>query len=144
MKHLGIDFGAKHIGLALSDQAGRVAMPHAVIPNDGFTLSIIQDLVFHQGVEKIVVGRSDNLSMGYNDIQEAIDQFSDELSQELNVPVEHISEIFSSRQARWGVERPLRRPHLREKRGKSSQERRIDDRAATIILQSYLDGQGSN
>lgn len=142
MKYLGIDYGAKHVGLALSDTGGSVAMPHAIVPNDGFLFSYVQDLVWKEQVEKIIIGESHNLEMGHNEIQFAIEQFKQKLEQEIELPVETISEIFSSRQAKWGIEHALRiNPRNGDKRNLHKKQKRIDDRAATIILQSYLDSQ---
>ena len=142
MKYLGIDYGAKHVGLALSDSGGNVAMPHSVVPNDGFLFSTIVDLVRDEDVEKIIIGESHNLDMGHNEIQFAINQFRQQLEQDLDLPVEYMNELFSSRQAKWGVEHALRiNPRNLDKRNLHKKQRRIDDRAATIILQSYLDSQ---
>ena len=41
MKYLGIDYGAKKIGIALSDQNGIMAFPHTVIENDEHTIATI-------------------------------------------------------------------------------------------------------
>ena len=69
-----------------------------------------------------------------------INQFRHTLEQEIQVPVEYMNELFSSRQAKWGIEHALRiNPRNLDKRNVHNKQRRIDDRAATIILQSYLD-----
>lgn len=142
MKYLGIDYGAKHVGLALSDSSGQVAMPHAVVSNDDYLMSYILDLVRDERVETVVVGESKDLEMNDNAIQREIRHFINNLEQNIDMPIVSINELFSSRQAKWGTEHLIRfNPRNADRRKLHKKQKRIDDRAATIILQSYLDSQ---
>lgn len=142
MKYLGIDYGEKNIGLATSDMGGVVAMPESVIPNDMDTLSYIQDIIEKQGIESIVIGHSLNLDGSDNTVQSEIDSFSRVLESKTGLPVKSISEIFSSRQAKWGVEHTIRfNPRNVDKRRLHKKQKRVDDKAAAILLQSFLDSR---
>jgi len=142
MKHLGIDYGAKHIGLATSDAGGVVAMPESVIPNDAGTFVYIQNIIEQQHIEQIVIGHSVNLDGSDNTIQSEIESFTRALELKTKLSIKSISELFSSRQAKWGVEHTIRfNPRNIDKRRLHKKQRRIDDKAAAILLQSYLDSQ---
>jgi len=142
MKYLGIDYGARHIGLATSDASGVVAMPESVIPNDAQTFSCIQKIITEQGIEEIVIGHSVNLDGSDNTIQSEIESFTRALECKTELRVSSISELFSSRQAKWGVEHTIRfNPRNIDKRRLHKKQKRIDDKAAAILLQSYLDSR---
>src|SRR3989338_9086055 len=58
MRYLGIDFGSKRVGLALSDESGTLAFPYSVVKNDKALLSEIERIVREQKVKLIVMGES--------------------------------------------------------------------------------------
>lgn len=123
MRLLGIDYGEKRIGLALSDDKGLMAFPKAVLPNDNFLMRELRDLVKGHGVDTIVVGESKNYDMKDNPIMIKIRAFVRELERELGVVVILEPELLSSHQA----------AHIQGKKAM------IDASAASIILQSYID-----
>ena len=45
MRNLGLDYGAKRIGVAISDESGGFAFPKETIPNDEITLEYIEKLI---------------------------------------------------------------------------------------------------
>jgi len=140
MRHLGIDYGEKHIGFASSDSSGTVAMPERVVPNGPDVFDEIQDMITRNHIQKIVIGHSVNLDGSDNAIQSEIDSFTLVLKSKFDLPIDTISELFSSRQAKWGVEHTIRfNPRNVDKRRLHKKQRRIDDKAAAILLQSYLD-----
>ena len=140
MKYLGIDYGAKHIGLALSDASGTVAMPHEVVPNNDLFKKFLLELLNTENIESVVIGKSVNLDGTDNTIQADIDAFTVWLASQTDLPIESISELFSSRQAKWGTEHLIRfNPRNKDKRALHKKQSRIDDKAAAILLQSYLD-----
>ena len=142
MKYLGIDYGTKHVGIALSDSGGNVAMPHQVIPNDAQFESVLLDIVREHGIETIVIGESQNMDGDHNSVQSEIDSFVTHFATKTDVPIVSMNELFSSRQAKWGTEHLIRfNPRNADRRKLHQKQKRIDDKAATIILQSYLDSQ---
>lgn len=142
MKHLGIDYGAKHVGFAISDASGTVAMPEKIVPNNVQLMSYILDLIADLSIEVIVIGHSVNLDGSENTIQSEIDSFVRMLGAKVDIPIQSISELFSSRQAKWGVEHTIRfNPRNADRRRLHKKQKRIDDKAAAILLQSYLDSR---
>ncbi len=123
MKFLGIDYGAKRVGIALSDSAGSMAFPHAVILNDKKLILTIKEVCEKENIEAIVLGESFDYKMKPNVIMEKITPFKKELESATNLPVHFEHEFMTSAAA----------GHL-QRRGEM-----IDASAAAIILQSYLD-----
>jgi len=58
MRYLGIDYGTKRVGLALSDEDGRMAFPESVVPNTRKLLATVAKLCTLRGVEEVVIGES--------------------------------------------------------------------------------------
>jgi putative Holliday junction resolvase len=58
MKYMGIDYGTKRIGVALTDDKCMMAFPYAVYANDASILKTIEALAQKEHVEKIVLGHS--------------------------------------------------------------------------------------
>ncbi len=123
MRLLGIDYGTKRIGIAISDDKGMMAFPKAVIPNDKYLFGEIKAMVKSQGIETIVLGESKDYKMQDNAIMPKVRLFADELRRDLGVMVIYEPEMLSSHQA----------AHFQGKTDK------IDAAAASIILQSYID-----
>ncbi len=127
MRILGLDYGSKRVGIALSDETGKVAFPYAVWANDGHLLGKIKELGEKEKVGKIVMGDTRGYKGEVNEITAEAKKFKSKLEQELGLPVELVSEIFSSAEANRVVEK----------------DEETDARAAALILQSYLDRQNS-
>lgn len=123
MKMLGIDYGTKKIGFAISDEDGRIAFPRSVLKNDAGVLSFIKKLIQEEKIETIVLGESLDYSGKPNLIMEKISVFKNLLEKETNLSVIFESEFLSSKQAR----------NIHDS-GELN-----DASAAAIILQSYLD-----
>lgn len=123
MKYLGIDFGSKRVGVAISDDTGKMAFPHNVILNSDILMEQILKIIEEEKIEKIVMGESKNFKGEANKIMVAIDEFVKKIEEKTNLPVLFEPEFLSSVQAeRW--------------QGKNEMH---DASAAAIILQSYLD-----
>ncbi|HRH26396.1 MAG TPA: Holliday junction resolvase RuvX [Candidatus Paceibacterota bacterium] len=137
-KTLGIDYGTRKIGLALSDDGGTFAFPYGVIPRIGGEAHIAR-LVKDLEVGVLVMGKSTNLSGGDNTIVEEAKLFADAVSSQTSIKVVFIDERFSSMQANQDPGQKKARPQTRTR----NTERSIDDdaHAAAIVLQSYLDMQ---
>jgi len=136
MKCIGIDYGTKRIGVAVSDDDGRVAFPLATVEAGPKALSQVDALVKENRGARVIIGESRDLSGQPNPVQEDIEQFAKDLGELTQVPVVFEPEFFTSAMAaRQGQDKPLRQANLRgqEKLEKS------DASAAALILQSYLD-----
>lgn len=124
MRLLGIDFGEKKVGIALSDDKGLLAFPKAVLPNNNFLMREITNLIKEHGVGTVVIGESQNYEMKDNPIMKKTRMFAQELERNFSgITLIYEPEILSSHQA----------THFQ---GKTAM---IDASAASIILQSYID-----
>ena len=130
MKYLGIDYGTKRIGVAFSDDDGRIAFPHGVIAAGPNALSEVAALAKEKNVGGIVIGESRNFSNEPNALMQDIEQFSKDIGELTGLPVAYEQEFFTSAQAaRQG----------RDKRGEGESPATLDASAAALILQGYLD-----
>jgi len=124
MKLLGIDYGTKRIGLAVSNDGGNIAFPDQVIQNDSRILDIIALLVHEKEISKIVIGESKNYKMQDNEIMEEIRDFAQVLATRVNVEIDFHSEMMTSMQAQ-------------KETGQKTDL--VDAQAAAIMLQSYIE-----
>lgn len=99
MRLLGIDYGTKRIGIALSDPHGTMAFPHATYQNDSSLAARIAALCKEKEVGRIIIGKSHTLDDTPNPIQTDIDAFIAVLHRELSIPVELEAEQFSTQAA---------------------------------------------
>jgi putative holliday junction resolvase len=130
---IGIDYGAKRVGVAVSDDAQLFAFAKGIYPNDDTLLNSLVQLAQDEQAVKFVVGESDNPAGGENTIMRRIVIFSEALKIRSDLPVDQVSEAFSSAEARRALEQKI----------KSRKDARVhvDAAAAAIILQTYLDTQ---
>ncbi|OGZ04263.1 MAG: hypothetical protein A2648_00490 [Candidatus Lloydbacteria bacterium RIFCSPHIGHO2_01_FULL_41_20] len=124
MKCIGIDYGTKRIGIAFSDDAGKVAFPREILENNRNAVWKIIELIKKEKAGRIVVGRSLDEGGKENFLMADIKEFISFLELGINLPIFLEKEFFTSVEAR------------RFQGGKE-----VDDRAAAIILQRYLDKQ---
>ncbi|MFB3924441.1 MAG: Holliday junction resolvase RuvX [Syntrophales bacterium] len=133
MRILGLDYGSKKIGLAVSDELGVTAQAVCVIARKNMErdLEQIADYVSRYRVEKIVVGYPLRLD-GSEGVQcGKVNRFIERLSARFLIPVVRWDETLSTREA----EDILTEANISRKKRKSV----VDKIAAGIILQSYLD-----
>ncbi len=131
MRHLGIDYGTKKVGLALSDEAGIMGFPHAVVSNTGALIDTVARLIAEKDVQVVVMGESRTLEGGLNPVAEDARAFGEALSARTGVPVQYESEVYTSAAAR---RLPQKQPKSRAPRSRAP----IDASAAALILTSYL------
>lgn len=123
MKILGIDYGEKNVGIALSNEEQTFAFPHSVINNDEYLLKSIEKIIKAENVLEIVIGKSLNYAQEENPIMGEIKEFVAELENRFKLPIHYEIEILTSVQAR-------------RIQGHSKS---IDASAAAIILDTYLE-----
>ncbi len=146
MRFLGIDYGTKRVGIAISDERGAVAFPRAVLMNIPGLVEEIAALARAEGVETVVIGESRRADGVENALQCEIARFKRALEVVLSdVPVFLQHEGMSTQSARVVPE--TRRGALsRARRAPAAVARRsesVDARAAAVILQRFLDQQSS-
>lgn len=122
MRMMGIDFGSKKVGIALSDEGGSMAFPHSVVPNDSKLLALVTALITEKRVGEVVIGHSLDKEGNANHIHTAVEGFMLDLTLQLGIPVHLEPEQYSTQQA------------LRIQ-GKTTM---TDAAAAAIILDSFI------
>ncbi len=122
MKRIGIDFGSKKIGIAVTDDSGKMAFPYAVVPNDKQFLKYIEKLVNERDIKEVVIGHSLNNDGKANQIHNAAEKFMVDITLSLGIPVHLEPEQYSTQQAK----------HIQ---GKTSM---TDAAAAALILDSFI------
>ncbi len=133
MRILAIDPGEKNIGIALSDPTGTIASPLIVLPHTSRLLDAaeIANLATQHGAELILIGKSLDEDGNPTAQSHRADHLAEAIQQQCDLPVHFWDESFSTHEARqariaMGTSRKKRRGHM-------------DDLAATVILQDYLD-----
>lgn len=122
MKYLGIDYGTKKIGIAVSDDGGEFAFPKAIVSASDAISEIVQ-FCDKEKIEAIVIGKSVASNGEDNDIVPATERFKEKLAAVIQLPFFFQQESFSSVEAH---------------RYQTTAGNR-DDSAAAIILQRFLD-----
>ena len=137
MKYLGIDYGSKRIGVAVSDESAILAFPLGTIAAGEKALREVLDIIKENDVKFVVMGESLNFSQEKNPIMKAAEAFAEKL-QDHQVPVIFEPEFLTSALAlRQTQGDPQRREKARK--GPTESELNHDASAAALILQSYLD-----
>jgi putative Holliday junction resolvase len=99
MRFLGIDYGSKRVGLALSDESGTMAFPHGVVPNDASLLKTIVTLITEKGVGQVVIGHSLGRDGLPNKIHAAVEALMTDLTLQVGIPVHLEPEHYSTQAA---------------------------------------------
>lgn len=120
---LGIDYGEKFVGVAISDESNRTANPLTTLVNDNTFLERLLSLIREHTIETIVLGESTQLSGVANPIQTRIDALSSVL-REKGYRIDTISEHWSSQQVR---------------RAYDDTTKRVDAEAAALLLNFYIE-----
>lgn len=128
MRYLGIDYGTKRVGLALSDEAGAMGFPHAVVPNDPLLLGSITELIRNEQVGAVVMGESLNFKGEENPVAKEARAFVQSLIEETGITVFYEPEMLTTQEARRDFE-GIRTHGV------------VDSSAAALILTSFLDKQ---
>lgn len=135
MNYLGIDWGRKRIGLSYGDDlAIAMPLPAAVGPTEPERLDAIAQIIKERKIDSLVVGYPYTLKGAVGQRAEEVDAFIAELETRFALPVERCDERFSTQRAGASA----RAFGLKDNRSSG----KLDSRAATLILQDFLDQQG--
>ena len=135
---MGIDFGERRTGIALSDPTGTLATPLETLERRAGKrppLKALEALARKHEVNRIVVGLPLDLRGKENSWCHQVRRAADELGRRLGTPVEYIDERLSSVRARRAVREIGLQKGARESKG------RVDRAAAALILQAWLDAR---
>jgi putative Holliday junction resolvase len=131
MRYLGIDYGSKKVGLALSDEGGTMGFPHAVVSNTPQLAAELAALIAREGVGAVVMGESRDFAGKDNPIMQDARAFAEQLAAHAGVPIAFEPETFTSAEAR-------RAPEKEPKTRAAKRRAPVDASAAALILTSYL------
>lgn len=136
MRILGLDFGQKTIGVAISDPFGWTAQGIEIIrrqqeENLKESIARLGEIIKEYSVEKIVLGYPKNMNNTIGERCEKTEAFKKRLEKSFNLPII----LWDERLSTMGAERTLLEADLSRKKRKNV----IDKMAAVFILQGYLD-----
>jgi putative Holliday junction resolvase len=140
MRVLGIDYGRRRIGLALSDATGLLARPWKAVARTGNPEQVARALATEvsmlraeaDGLSAVVLGWPKRLDGASHDQTHAVETLVEQLRRYIDIPVVLQDERLSSREAESLLAR--REPDWRKRKPL------LDAMAAAVILQDYLDG----
>jgi len=130
-KVLGIDYGEKRIGLSISDEDRKVAFPYKIIDNKNkaFILKSLLEIIKGENITDIVIGIPLSFNFTDTDQTKITKSFFNFVKNKITgVNVYEENEILSTKEAyNW-----------------NNKTKRVDDVAASLILQSFLDKLNSS
>lgn len=133
-RYLGVDYGIKRVGLAISDALGITARPLDVVMRRDLEPEL-RKIVDQYRVEGVVVGLPTGLRGHEGESAGGARALGKEIERVLGVPIHYVDERFTSRMAESALlESGMRRQERKET---------VDKVAAAIILQTFLDSNGS-
>ena len=141
MRHLGIDFGTRKVGIALSDEAGTMGFPREIIPNDEHLLERIAAIIKEEKVGVAVFGESLDFTGSGNQVLAKAHAFANQLEATTGVQVAWEQEMFTTQEAKRGLDgvHPQHAPNTsRVRTGGDHNPAAVDASAAALILTSYL------
>ncbi|MCX6813822.1 MAG: Holliday junction resolvase RuvX [Candidatus Azambacteria bacterium] len=121
MKVLGIDYGKKWVGVAISDDERKMAFPYETLENNSKFFSRLNEKIKKESIYKIVIGLPLNKKMKATSQTIEVENWAEKLIKEVDLPIDFENEIFTSKIA------------------DKYEAKNRHSAAAAILLQSYLD-----
>ena len=136
MRIIGLDFGSKTVGVAVSDQLLITAQGVEIIRRNSpkklrQTLARIEELIHQYEVEKIVLGYPKNMDNSEGDRCEKTQEFKEILEKRTNLPVI----LWDERLTTVAADKLMIESNIR----REDRKKYVDRIAAEFILQGYLD-----
>ena len=147
MKYLGVDYGLKKIGIAISDNEGKIAFPKDILICDKKAnnhIKSIQDLCNKEQIKDIVIGKSIDFQGKDNKVESHIDEFIKILNKDNKYIIHRIDERLStsliSSENRNHFQKNQNSKNFSKNAKLVRESSKTDDaKVATIILQNFLD-----
>lgn len=121
MKILGVDYGLKWIGIAMSDDENKMAFPCETLENNFKLFGRLNELIKKENIYKVIIGLPLNKNMKPTTQTTEVENWAEKLIKEVDLPIEFENEVLTTKAA--------------DKSGAKN----IHSAAAAILLQSYLD-----
>ena len=130
---LSIDYGKKRTGIAVTDELQMIASGLTTVPTRELQ-KFLEEYLKTENVETIVIGEPKQMDYTASELGSVIDAFAKALQIKYpNLVIERVDERFTSKMAfQTMIDSGLKKKQRRNKA-------LVDEIAATIILQSYLD-----
>lgn len=136
MKYLGIDYGTKKIGLAVSDIQGTMAFPYMLLKNEAHPLEKIISIIEKEHIDHIVIGYSVDNTGKENTVMKYVHEFKEKLENAIALPVSFQKEFMTSVFARQDFNGKSKNNARQVKQKKTGDD---DMAAAVLILQRFLE-----
>lgn len=133
-RYLGVDYGTRRIGLAISDELGVTARPLDVVARKDLD-DALRRIADEYEIESVIVGLPTSLAGHEGGSAAGARELGEHIADLLGVAVVHVDERFTSRMA----EDALLESGMKRRDRKAT----VDKVAAAIILQTYLDSRRS-
>ena len=132
---MGIDYGEKRIGIALSDPLLTFAYPYITIQNDLALMNNLSVIIKEKNVSKIILGLPSSRFKASDMLAMKVRNLKNEIESNLNIEVQLWDEEYSSILAEQKIIESV------TKKTKRKDKELIDKQSAAIILQEYLDSK---
>ncbi len=134
MRYLGLDLGSRTLGISISDATGTIASTYKTIRhNEDYRhlLNVVKDIVKEEEIDAIVLGFPKNMNNTIGPKAELSIEFKEELEKKVNIPIYLQDERLTTTIAtNILIEGNMKR---------KDRKKVVDQVAATIILQDFLD-----
>jgi len=140
MRTLAVDLGSRRVGLALSDEGGRLATPLTVlkVANPLHATQQVLAVIRRHSPQRLLVGVPINMDDTWGQAAHAAVRWGRELAEQAGVPVVFVDERLSSFQAEQSL---ADRKRGGERLTRRRRKQQLDAVAAAAFLQAFLDGR---
>jgi putative Holliday junction resolvase len=140
MRTLGVDYGARRVGLALSDEGGTIATPYDVlnVTSPRQAADLVGAVIRKEGVQRLVVGLPLNMDGTLGPQARGTVEWASAVSELAKLPLILVDERLSSFDAE---QRLIERKRGGEKITRAQKKEKLDALAAAAFLQEFLDGK---
>jgi putative Holliday junction resolvase len=142
MRTLAIDYGSRRVGLALSDEGGRLATPYEVleVASPRHAREQIAAVIAREGVRRLLVGIPLNMDGSTGTQARQVAEWASELASATGLELIFVDERLSSFQAEQQL---IDRKRSGEKLTRKRKKQQRDALAAAGFLQAFLDGRNA-
>ncbi len=130
MKFLGIDLGEKRVGLAISDKTAMISSPFKMVERQNLLIELPK-IIEKEDITDIVIGLPKHMNNSHGDKSEEALKIKAEIKKLFDVEV-HLQD---ERRSTIAADEIMKKSNMSRKKRKS----KIDEMAAAIILQNFLD-----
>lgn len=131
-RFMGIDYGLKRVGIALSDPLHTFAYSLTTLINDESLVSKLKEIIRDKNIQKIILGMPSDEHKSVSSIIDQIRKFKELLSKEFKLEIIEWDETFTSVIAQNRIIESVSKKKKRKDKGL------VDMNSASIILQEYL------